>query len=65
MRTLKSIAVLIIAALTLFTLYQLLFTSVNWGAVTEWILRGYLLGTGFMGAVVFFIWLMDKNINER
>ena len=65
MRTLKSIAVLIIAALTLFTLYQLLSTSVNWSAVTEWILRGYLLGTGFTGAVIFFIWLTGKNTSER
>ena len=65
MRTLKSIAVLIITALTLFIFYHLLFTSVNWGAVTEWVLRGYLLGTGFTGAVVFFIWLTGKNTSER
>ena len=65
MRTLKSIAVLIVAALTLFTLYQLLSTSVSWSAVTEWILRGYLLGTGFTGAVVFFIWLTGKNTSAK
>ena len=53
MRVVTSIAVLIVAALTLFTVYHLVFTTVHWGAVIEWILRGYLLGMGFISSILF------------